>query len=74
MTDGDPYPNNQDINNISQKIKEDRENSKYRFSVLSVGKDVQDLVLTMLATKDFPIHKISEIDFNEYDFTGIIGL
>ena len=42
MTDGDPYPANQDIDGIAQKIQEDADAKKYVFFMIGVGNEVHD--------------------------------
>ena len=50
MTDGDPYPANQDIDGIAQKIQEDADAKKYVFFMIGVGNEVHDDVLSKLTT------------------------
>lgn len=69
ITDGDPYPNGQDIGGIASKIKIDVNNKKYLFVIIGIG-DIQDSVLTSLQTEQMPAFRtpISDIKFEEFFF------
>ena len=66
MTDGDPYPANQDIDGIAQKIQEDADAKKYVFFMIGVGKEVHDDVLSKLTTSQFPAMRMDAVNFAEF--------
>lgn len=69
MTDGDPYPANQDIDGIAQKIQEDADAKKYVFFMIGVGNEVHDDVLSKLTTSQFPAMRMDAVNFAEF-FNG----
>ena len=66
MTDGDPYPANQDIDGIAQKIQEDADAKKYVFFMIGVGNEVHDDVLSKLTTSQFPAMRMDAVNFAEF--------
>ena len=66
MTDGDPYPANQDIDGIAQKIQEDADAKKYVFFMMGVGNEVHDDVLSKLTTSQFPAMRMDAVNFAEF--------
>ena len=66
MTDGDPYPANQDIDGIAQKILEDADAKKYVFFMIGVGNEVHDDVLSKLTTSQFPAMRMDAVNFAEF--------
>ena len=66
MTDGDPYPANQDIDGITQKIQEDADAKKYVFFMIGVGNEVHDDVLSKLTTSQFPAMRMDAVNFAEF--------
>ena len=66
MTDGDPYPANQDIDGIAQKIQEDADAKKYVFFMIGVGNEVHDDVLSKLTTSHFPAMTMDAVNFAEF--------
>ena len=66
MTDGDPYPANQDIDGIAQKIQEDADAKKYVFFMIGVGNEVHDDVLSKLTTSQFPARRMDAVNFAEF--------
>ena len=66
MTDGDPYPANQDIDGIAQKIQEDADAKKYVFFMIGVGNEVHDEVLSKLTTSQFPAMRMDAVNFAEF--------
>lgn len=66
MTDGDPYPANQDIDGIAQKIQEDADAKKYVFFMIGVGNEVHDDVLSKLTTSQFPAMRMDSVNFAEF--------
>ena len=66
MTDGDPYPANQDIDGIAQKIQEDADVKKYVFFMIGVGNEVHDDVLSKLTTSQFPAMRMDAVNFAEF--------
>ena len=66
MTDGDPYPANQDIDGIAQKIQEDADAKKYVFFMIGVGNEVHDDVLSKLTTSQFPAMRMDAVNFEEF--------
>ena len=66
MTDGDPYPANQDIDGIAQKIQEDADAKKYVFFMIGVGNEVHDDVLSKLPTSQFPAMRMDAVNFAEF--------
>ena len=66
MTDGDPYPANQDIDGIAQKIQEDADARKYVFFMIGVGNEVHDDVLSKLTTSQFPAMRMDAVNFAEF--------
>ena len=66
MTDGDPYPAGQDVDGIAAKIKTDAAAKKYVFFIIGIGNDVQDSVLTTLATPEFPATRMDAVKFSEF--------
>lgn len=66
MTDGDPYPAGQDVDGIAAKIKVDAADKKYVFFIIGIGNDVQDSVLTTLATPEFPAARMDAVKFSEF--------
>lgn len=66
MTDGDPYPAGQDVDGIAAKIKADAADKKYVFFIIGIGDDVQDSVLTKLATPEFPSARMDTVKFGEF--------
>jgi len=68
ITDGDPYPSNQDIEGLSIKIKNDVDKHKYIFTIIGVG-DIQESVMSSLSSNQMPALKkipISQIHFEEF--------
>lgn len=66
MTDGDPYPAGQDVAGIAAKIKADAADKKYVFFIIGIGNEVQDSVLTTLATPEFPAARMDAVKFSEF--------
>ena len=66
LTDGDPYPANQDIDGIAQKIQEDADAKKYVFFMIGVGNEVHDDVLSKLTTSQFPAMRMDAVNFAEF--------
>lgn len=66
MTDGDPYPPGQDVDGLSAQIHTDVQNKRYVLMAIGVGDDVQDAVLSKLATPNFPALRMSEVKFSEF--------
>ena len=66
MIDGDPYPANQDIDGIAQKIQEDADAKKYVFFMIGVGNEVHDDVLSKLTTSQFPAMRMDAVNFAEF--------
>lgn len=66
MTDGDPYPVGQDVDGIANRIKSDANDKKYVFFIIGIGNDVQDSVLTTLATPEFPAARMDAVKFSEF--------
>ena len=66
MTDGDPYPANQDIDGIAQKIQEDADAKKYVFFMIGVGNEVHDDVLSKLTTSQLPAMRMDAVNFAEF--------
>ena len=66
MTDGDPYPANQDIDGIAQKMQEDSDAKKYGFFMIGVGNEVHDDVLSKLTTSQFPAMRMDAVNFAEF--------
>ena len=66
MTDGAPYPANQDIDGIAQKIQEDADAKKYVFFMIGVGNEVHDDVLSKLTTSQFPAMRMDAVNFAEF--------
>lgn len=66
MTDGDPYPAGQDLDGLSAEIQADAASKKYVFIPIGIGSEVQDAVLSKLATKDLPAVRMGEVKFNEF--------
>ena len=66
MTDGDPYPAGQDVDGIAAKYKSDAADKKYVFFIIGIGNDVQDSVLTTLATSEFPAARMDAVKFSEF--------
>lgn len=66
MTDGDPYPANQDLDGLSADIQADSASKKYVFMPIGIGTEVQDAILSKLATKDLPAVRMAEVKFNEF--------
>ena len=69
MTDGDPYPANQDIDGIAQKIQEDADAKKYVFFMIGVGNEVHDDVLSKLTTSQFPAMRMDALTLQNF-FNG----
>lgn len=66
MTDGDPYPDNQDIDGIADQIKDDTDSKKYVFFIIGIGNEVRDEILNKLATSEFPAARIDAVRFSEF--------
>lgn len=66
MTDGDPYPADQDIDGVAQKIQEDADSKKYVFFMIGVGNEVHDEVLSKLTTSQFPAMRMEAVNFAEF--------
>ena len=66
MTDGDPYPANQDIDGIAEKIQEYADAKKYVFFMIGVGNEVHDDVLSKLTTSQFPAMRMDAVNFAEF--------
>lgn len=68
MTDGKLYPSERDINEISSSIKNDVIKKKYIFSVIGVGEDIDDNILSSLATSQNPALHLNEVNFEDMFF------
>lgn len=66
MTDGDPYPGDQDLDSIAQKIQEDVDAKKYVYFMIGVGNEVHDEVLSKLTTLQFPAMRMNAVNFAEF--------
>lgn len=66
MTDGDPYPGDQDLDSIAQKIQEDADAKKYVYFMIGVGNEVHDEVLSKLTTLQFPAMRMNAVNFAEF--------
>jgi len=66
MTDGDPYPEGQDLDSIASKIQDDADHKKYVFFMIGVGDDVKDAVLAKLTTSQFPAMRMDAVNFAEF--------
>lgn len=66
MTDGDPYPAGQDVDGIAATIKTDTTNKKYIFFIIGIGNEVQDSILSTLATDTFPPVRMNAVKFSEF--------
>ena len=66
MTDGDPYPDGQDLDGIAIKIQNDADLKRYVFFMIGVGSDVKDAVLAKLTTSQFPAMRMDAVNFAEF--------
>lgn len=66
MTDGNPYPIDQDVDGIAAQIKSDVLEKKYVFFIIGIGNDVHDSVLTTLSTIEFPAVRMDAVKFSEF--------
>lgn len=65
MTDGDPYPEGQDIDGLSLEIEKDFQDKRYVIQMIGVGNDVSNDTLSKLSTTDlrFKPKRIDGTDF-----------
>lgn len=63
MTDGEPFPQNQDIDGIANAIKSDTASKRYSFVIIGVGDYVKDETLNKLAAEIAP-KRINAVDFS----------
>ena len=66
MTDGDPYPQGQDIDGIATRIQNDADNKKYVFFIIGIGNEVQDSTLSTLAATQWPAVRMADVKFEEF--------
>lgn len=66
MTDGNPYPQGQDIDGIATRIQNDADNKKYVFFIIGIGNEVQDSTLSTLAATQWPAVRMADVKFEEF--------
>lgn len=68
MTDGDPYTPNkeQNVNALATEIKDDSNHGKYVVSMIGIGQEVRDDILTMLSSNPKYCARIEALRFCDF--------